>query len=353
MAGQKNVSRVDYRELETFAHDVLTAAGVTEPHAATVAEALVRANLRGVDSHGVARLTAYVNKFREGGFKPDPEMTIESGPSRGTFSVDGDGGPGQTAGQTAMQTAIERAAEMGMAAGVVRNSNHFGTAAFYTELAAEHDCIGIAMTNVGPDVVPFNGTKPYFGTNPISFAIPTHRSYPITLDMATSVVAMGKIDHVAKETDASIPDHWGVDDDGVPTTDPHEVNALRPLGGPKGYGLALVVDILAGVLSGSGPSPTVNPLYDEYDRPMDLGHFVAAVDISAFRDTTEFKDDVDTIISDIKAMEPRDDAEELMLPGEIETKRKETRSSDGIPVPNSVVESLQELGDDFGVQLPR
>ncbi|MCW8173410.1 hypothetical protein D8S78_21930 [Natrialba swarupiae] len=162
-----------------------------------------------VDSHGVARLTAYVNKFREGGFKPDPEMTIESGPSRGTFSVDGDGGPGQTAGQTAMQTAIERAAEMGMAAGVVRNSNHFGTAAFYTELAAEHDCIGIAMTNVGPDVVPFNGTKPYFGTNPISFAIPTHRSYPITLDMATSVVAMGKIDHVAKETDASIPDHWG------------------------------------------------------------------------------------------------------------------------------------------------
>lgn len=352
MAKKANMRRVDHRELEKFTHEILTEAGVSPPHAGTIAEALVRANLRGVDSHGVARLAVYVRNFEEGGFNPDPEITITSGPSRGTFKVDADDGPGQAAALRGMEAAVERAAEMGMAAGVVSNSNHFGTAAFYTERAAETGCIGIAMTNVGPDVVPFNGQEPYFGTNPLSVSIPTHREFPITVDMATSVVAMGKVEHVAKETEESIPDHWAVDEEGNPTTDPHQVNALRPLGGPKGYGLALIVDVLSGVLSGSGPSPSVNDLYGQYDRGMELGHFIAAIDVSAFRDLVEFKSDVGHIISDLKDMEPRSDAEELMLPGEIESNQKQKRRENGIPIPDSVIEDLERLGDTYSVTFP-
>ena len=343
--------RVAAANLREFVHDVLLSVGVSEPNAELVSEGLVRANLRGVDSHGVARLQAYVEKFRAGGFNPDPDMSVDYLGS-GSFAVDADDGPGQGAGTLAMETALELAADTGFAGGVVTNSNHFGTAAFYTERASSEDCIGIAMTNVGPDVVPYQGRRRYLGTNPISFSAPTNRAFPFTLDMATSVVAMGQIDHVAKEEDASIPDDWAVDADGNPTTDPHEVAALRPMAGPKGYGMALMVDVLCGLLSGAGPSPTVGPLYDDYEEPMDLGHFVAAIDISTFRDVAAFKDQFDRVIDDIKRMESRDGGE-ILLPGELEHRTRIEREDGGIPLPEGVRGSLATLGAETDVPLPR
>lgn len=349
-SGSDRQYRIAGDELRRFARDVLSAAGVAEPHAETVATGLTRASLRGIDSHGVARLEVYVEKFLAGGFNPDPDITVEWADGS-SFSVDADDGPGQSAAMLAMETALDLAADAGIAGGVVRNSNHFGTAAFYTQRAAEDDCIGLAMTNVGSDVVPFDGTEPYLGTNPMSFAIPTGSSYPITVDMATSVVAMGKIDHIAKETGEPIPDDWAVDVDGEPTTDPHAVAALRPMAGPKGYGLGLVVDVLCGLLSGMGPSPTVGPLYDEFDRPMRLGHFVGAIDVGRFRDVEAFKSDVDGVIEDLKAIGARTQ-EEVMLPGEIEANTRERREREGVPLPPGVYESLERLAERLDVPIP-
>ncbi len=344
-------SRYPHESLERFTCEVLQNAGVAKEQASIIANALVRADLRGVDSHGVARLPAYVRKFEAGGFNANPTIEIER-PTPGTFVVDADDGPGQWAATEAIGRTMAAAEETGVALATVTNSNHFGTAAFYTEQASDRDCIGIAMTNVGPDVVPFGGIAPFLGTNPLSFSIPTNRAFDITLDMATSVVAMGKIDHVAQEENRSIPEDWAVDSAGEATTDPNAVAALRPLGGPKGYGLAIVVDVLCGLLSGAGHSPTVGPLYEAYDEPMRLGHLVGAIDVAAFRDVEAFKADVDGMIDELKAQEPRAGVDEIMLPGEIETRTRRENREAGVPLRDGVGADLRELADRYGVAFP-
>ncbi len=343
--------RIDDAELRQFVTQVLRACDVSDDSAERVADGLVRADLRGVSSHGVARLEVYVEKFEGGGFNPDPDVAITA-LGDATAVVDADDGPGQVAARAAMETAMELATDAGIGAVTVTNSNHFGTAAGYTEYASERDFVGLATTNVGPDVIPFGGTTPFLGTNPISFSIPTDREFPITLDMATSVVAMGKIQEVARREDAEIPEEWAVDAEGKPTTDPHEAVAVRPLGGPKGYGLGIVVDVLSGILSGAGPSPSVGPLYDDYDKPMRLGHFIAAIDVETFRDVAEFKRDVGDYVDQLKAVEPRDGVGEVMLPGEIEAgKRREQRDA-GVELRPGTVESLRSLGETYDVPFP-
>ena len=201
--------------------------------------------------------------------------------SSGLALVDADDGPGQSAGVRAMDEAMSLVSEHGIGLAAVMNSNHFGTAAYYTERASAADFIGMSMTNVVSDIAPFGGLETFLGTNPISFSIPTDLPFPITLDMATSVAAMWKIDHTSDEQD-EIPETWAFDADGEPTTDPSDVAALRPVGGAKGYGLGIVVDILCRLLTGIGSSPTVGPLYDDYDEPMELGHIFAVINSSVF-----------------------------------------------------------------------
>lgn len=342
---------LDPGDLEAFAGQLLHEAGLAAPHYDTVASALVRADLRGVDSHGVARLEPYVEHFEAGGFNPDPDIELtEVGDS--ALVVDADDGPGQSAGKQTMERLISMATESGAAVGVVRNSNHFGTAAYYTEMAADHDCIGGAMTNVPAQVVPFGGREPYLGTNPIAVSIPTAGDYPITLDMATSVVAMGKIDHVAAETGEQIPADWGVDEHGNPTTDPNRIDALRPLGGAKGYCLAVVVDLLAGVLSGANISADIGSLYDEYDTPMGLGHWYLAIDVATFRDVDEFKDHVGQFVAGLKAIEPEDDVAEVLLPGEIESRAMQRQLEQGVAVNRAVFEKLGRIAEGYGVDAP-
>lgn len=341
---------VDNAELRTFVLEVLHSVGVTEDHARIVAEALVRADLRGVDSHGVARLETYVEKFEGGGFNTAPHVTIEE-IAPVINRVDGDDGPGQVAALRGMEAAMERAAAHGMGASFVYNSNHFGTAAYYTQHAAEHDFIGISMTNVGPDVVPFGGTEPFLGTNPISIAIPTDGSFPITLDMATSVVAMGKIDHAPSEV-SEIPEEWAVDGDGRPTTDPEAVAALRPVGGPKGYGLGMIIDILCSELAGARRSPDVGALYDEFDEPMRLGHALWAVDIATFADPAEFRARIGEYIDAVKAVPSRAGIDEIMVPGEPEARTKRHRERNGIPLTSDTWTSLQRLADRYDCVVP-
>ena len=335
--------RLSADRLEEFAHQVFESAGLDDNYAGILADALVTANLRGVDSHGVVRLDPYVRNLEEGGFNTDPELEIQQ-ISDGALVVDADDGPGQVGTLAAMDEAIEAAGEAGAAFAAVTNSNHFGTAAYYTQRAAAEDCIGFAMTNVGPNVAPFGGIDPYFGTNPLGYSIPTDREFEITLDMATSVVAKGKI-HVAEEEGRSIPDDWAIDEEGRPVTDPEDVHALRPVGGPKGYGLGLLVDVCSGLLSGMGPSPEVDSLYDDYSKPQRVGHFVGAIDVSAFRDVEAFKRDVGTVIDDLKSIRTTDDVSEVKLPGELEADTMRERRREGIPLGPGTLDSLRQVGE--------
>lgn len=350
MSETEQTVHVDDAALVEFSRSVFQGAGLSRAHASTVSRALVTANLRGVDSHGVVRLEPYVRSIEEGGFNPDPDVSItRAAPS--TLLVDADDGLGQVATVEAMDAAVDAAKDVGAAFASVRNSNHFGTAAYYTQRAAERDCIGIAMTNVGPNVAPFGGVDPFFGTNPLGYSIPTNRSYPITLDMATSVVAKGKI-HVAEEEGESIPDHWAMDENGDPATSPEDVHALRPAGGPKGYGLGLLVDVCSGVFSGMGISPDVDSLYDDYSKPQRVGHWVGAIDPSYYRDVTEFKAEIEALIDRVKAVSTQDGVDEIKLPGEIEADTRRRREADGVPLGPGVVATLMELGNRYDVSFP-
>ena len=342
--------RVDRDQLETFTTDVLTEAGVTDPHATRVSETLVYADVCGVDSHGVARLPAYVKKFEAGGFNCEPTISVDRVSESGLL-VDADDGPGQSASIEAIDGAMECAAETGMAGAVVRRSNHFGAARCFTERASEHGFIGIATSNVDSNVIPYGGTEPVLGTNPISIAIPTAREFDIVLDMATSVAAFGKIDHATDEGE-SIPPDWGVDEHGASTTDPESVVALRPMSGPKGYALGLVVDVLSGLLSGAGASPSIGELYGEYDEPMGVGHFLGAIDVSAFRDLDAFTDDVDDLIDQLKTQRPQEGVAEVMIPGEIEANTRRQSIETGVPIRPEVAADLETLGDEYDVAVP-
>lgn len=342
---------IDADELQTFVEAVLRSGGVDDEHAERVADGLVRADMRGVASHGVSRLEVYMKKFEGGGFNPSPDISVKR-LGNAVAMVDADHGPGQSAAYAAMNEAMELASESGVGMVSVANSNHFGTAAYYTEHASSEDYIGLAATNVGPDVIPFGGANRFLGTNPISFSIPTDREFPITLDMATSVVAMGKIQEVSRRENTDIPSDWAVDEQGQPTTDPHDAVALRPLGGPKGYGLGVVVDVLCGLVSGTGPSPSVGPLYDDFDQPMRLGHFVGAINVSAFREMDAFKRDVGEYIDQLKAVEPRDGFDEVMLPGEIETGKLREQRESGVELQSSTVDSLRALAEVYDIPFP-
>jgi ureidoglycolate dehydrogenase (NAD+) len=346
----ERTTRIDSDDLRTFVETVLREEGVADEHAFRVADGLVRADLRGVSSHGVSRLEVYMKKFDCGGFNTDPDISVTRlGDS--VAKVDADDGPGQSAAFTATNEAMELASETGVGMVSVTNSNHFGTAAYYTERASEHDFIGMAMTNVGSDVIPFGGAKPFLGTNPISFSVPTNR-FPVTLDMATSVVAMGRIQEGSRRENTEIPPDWAVDESGEPTTDPHEAVAVRPVGGPKGYGLGIIVDVLCGLLSGVGTSPDVGPLYDDFDRPMRLGHFIAAIDVSSFLDVDIFKSELDDYIDRLKSVETREGFDEVMLPGEIETVKLREQREKGVQLQPSTVASLEKLAEDYEVSFP-
>jgi ureidoglycolate dehydrogenase (NAD+) len=345
-----STSRVSPAGLRDFTTEVLQRVGVTAEHADIVSDALVRAELRGVDSHGLARLDAYVSKFEAGGFNTDPDIAVTPVADAAVL-VDADDGPGQSAGVRAMDEAMALARDRGVGLAAVANSNHFGTAAYYTERASAADLIGLSMTNVESDVAPFGGVDALLGTNPISFSIPTDRAFPITLDMATSVVAMGKIDH-ALDGDGEIPETWALDASGEPTTDPAEVAALRPVGGPKGFGLGIVVDVLCGILTGAGTSPTAGALYDDFDEPMELGHFFGAIDPSAFQDVESFKARVGEYVDRIKAERPRDGVDEIRVPGELEALAKREHERDGISLNGDAIRGVRSLAERYGVALP-
>ena len=236
-------------DLRKFAREVLTRVGVPSDHAAMTANSLVEADQRGVHTHGLAYLPVYVQRLMAGGINPAPAIRLVSErPS--TALIDGDNGLGQVVGVQAIQLAINKAREHGAGLVGVRNSNHFGAAAHYAMAAAREGMIGLAMSNIGPTMAPWGGITPCYGNNPISYAVPTGEA-AIVLDMATSVVSRGRISAAAARGE-TIPLGWACDREGRPTQDPNLAleGLLLPVGGYKGYGIALLIDILSGVLTG-------------------------------------------------------------------------------------------------------
>ncbi|WP_433632602.1 Ldh family oxidoreductase [Halomicrococcus sp. NG-SE-24] len=341
---------INPNRLQTFTSDLFEEVGLSAEHADTVAETLVDANLRGIDTHGVVRLEPYVERLEEGGIATNPDPSVSHSGGTGAAIVDGDDGPGQVATLRAMEEAIDRASDAGSAFVGVRNSNHFGTASYYTNYAAERGYVGIAMTHAGPNVTPFGGADPYFGTNPISFGLPNGDDFPITLDMATSVTAKGDV-ILAEEEGEDIPSEWAIDTDGNPTTDPAEFHALRPMAGPKGYGLAFVVDAFCGVLMDTVFGDDVPTMYHDTTSPQNLGHFVGAIDVQAFTSIGEFATRMQQMVTELKKLRTAEDFDEVLVPGEPEAKTKAKRLDEGVPLGEGVWDTLQSLGTRYDVPL--
>ena len=355
---------VAHDQLFQFTKSILQAAGCSEKDARLAAEVLISADLRGVDSHGVARLVGYVRLIDKERVNTKPETKIiHETPS--TAVMDGDSGLGLVVGPQAMKLAIDKAKKVGSGWVSVRNSNHFGIAGYHSMLALQDDCIGISMTNASPLVAPTFSKERLLGTNPIAVAIPADKEPPFVLDMATTTAANGKLE-ILQRKNAVAPTGWVQDKDGEGTTDPNGVKnggALLPLGGDrehgshKGYGLSSVVDIFSAVLSGANYGPWVPPFVAFMEPAADpvgkgIGHFFGAMRIDAFRPAGEFKSHMDNWIGRFRNAEPVMQGHDVLIPGDPERKLEMERKKSGIPLLDPVVEDLKSLADRYQVEFP-
>ena len=345
-AGPKVVARHD--QLETFCVQVLQRLGVPQEEAEITARTLVAANLRGVDTHGVTRLPAYAAKLKGGALKPSVNLTTEK-ETIATALLDGHDGIGQVISYRAMQMAIRKAKEAGVSYVAVKNSNHLGACAYYPMMALEYDMIGFTATNASPRLAPTGGVERLFGNNPWSIAVPAGRRPPVVLDMANSVVAAGKIRTLQREG-KPIPEGWALNKHGEPTTDPAEAlkGILLAIGGYKGYGIALMVDLLTGVLTDSNFGPRVKGI-DQGAEPAGVAHSFMAIDLAAFTDVAAFQARMDAYVDEIKSSKKARGSEVIYLPGEPEHLRLRERMEKGIPLQAKVVEELRAIGKDLGV----
>jgi LDH2 family malate/lactate/ureidoglycolate dehydrogenase len=347
--------RVRAGDLSRVTAAVLQGAGLSPEHASQVTDALVDAELRGQGSHGVSRLLdIYVSRLMRKATNPRPVIRIvaEKG---GTAVVDGDNGPGQVVGRYAMELAVKLSREHGLGAVAVRGSNHYGAAAYYLKDAVRHGVIGFTTTNAPPNMPPWGGKRPYLGTNPFAVAVPAGKYGAILLDMATSVVDKGKIQLMAKEGQKTIPFGWALDAEG---RDTQEVGAvlnggmMLPVGGPKGYGLALVVEILSAMLSGADFGPHLGNMYTDFTRPQNAGHFFAALDISGFVPPVAFYSRMERLADELRAVPRREDCPEILMPGEIESRCEARYRVQGIPIEPAVLAEITRIAVSFGVEPP-
>ncbi|MEZ0480802.1 ureidoglycolate dehydrogenase [Planococcus sp. SSTMD024] len=321
---------VAFEEVKVLIQKKLIKAGLREDHARKVAEVLIHADLRGVSSHGALRTEHYISRIHAGGINTDPEIAFQAtGPVTGT--VDGDDGFGHVVADIATAHAIDMAKNNGVGMVTAMNSSHCGALSYFVEEATKHGLIGVAMTHTDKIVVPFGGKEAFLGTNPIAYGVPAKEEKPFILDMATSNVALGKILQQKEEGNA-IPEGWGVDEAGAPTTDPGKVSALVPFGGPKGYGLSMVVDIFSGLLAGMAFGPHINKMYGDLDKNRKLGHYICVINPSYFTDADMFLAQMDRMIWEVREVPPAQGFEKVMVPGEIEQANEERNRQHGITI---------------------
>ncbi|HWB27009.1 MAG TPA: Ldh family oxidoreductase [Chitinophagaceae bacterium] len=352
-----------YEQLYSFTVNVFIQMGCTQVHADTAAKALLSADIRGIDSHGVARLSGYVRLWEAKRINATPHITIvHETPS--TAVVDGDSGLGLVVAPYAMEVAIDKAARAGTGWVSVRNSNHFGIAGYHAMKALQYDMIGMAMTNASALVAPTFSVERMLGTNPIAVAIPANEQPAFVADFATTTAANGKLE-ILQRKNADTPLGWVQDEGGNPSTDANilkKKGALLPLGSDrehgshKGYALGSIVDIFSAVLSGASYGPWAPPFPAYVPMPenmpgVGLGHFFGAMRVDAFRPAHEFKQHMDNWISRFRQAKPAEGHEKVLIPGDPEREMEATRMKEGIPVINSVVDDLRKVGEKFNITL--
>lgn len=356
-----NETIYSYNQLFTFSKDIFLKIGCSEEDAVLAARVLLSADLRGIDSHGIARLTGYVRLWETKRINAQPDINIiHQTPS--TATVDGDAGLGLVVAPKAMEIAIGKAKEAGTGWVSVQNSNHFGIAGYHAMMALEHDMIGICMTNASPLVAPTFSTERLLGTNPICVAVPAGKESPFVADMATTTAANGKLELLQRKNGLT-PSGWIQTKEGKSSIDPHELKsggALLPLGGDKehgshkGYALGSIVDIFSAVLSGANYGPWVPPFPAYVPMPVDMpgkgiGHFFGAMRIDAFREADEFKMNMDKWINRFRSAKTIEGCDRVIIPGEPEAEMEKERSQNGIPLYSSVVGELKTLAQKFNM----
>jgi len=343
--------------LRNFTQNVFLKMGCSETDAVLAADVLLRSDLRGIDSHGVARLSGYIRLWEKQRINATPNIrVVHETPT--TATVDGDGGLGLVVAPFAMKVAIEKARIYGTGWVAVKNSNHFGIAGYHALMAVEEDMIGISMTNASPLVAPTYANERLLGTNPMCYAFPAGKYPPVVVDMATSAAANGKLE-IAQRANSPIPEGWAQDKDGKGSINANELKvggSLLPLGSDKdhgshkGYGLSATVDILTAVLSGANYGPWVPPFVaflEPSANPVGegLGHFFGAMRVDGFRPAEDFKHHLDNWIERFKGAKTVDPAKRVIIPGEPEYDFEQERKVAGIPIIDVVVNDLNELAD--------
>lgn len=325
-------------ELHRLMKTKLESAGLPSHQAEEVATHLVYADANGIHSHGAVRVDYYAERIAKGGINLDPQYRFEkTGPSTAIFH--GDNGMGHYLCNLAIEEAIPFAKEAGAAVVGVSKMSHSGVLSYYVQKAAEQGLVAISMCQSDPMVVPFGGSEPYYGTNPIAFAAPRKHGKPLIFDMATTVQAWGKILD-ARSKNQSIPDTWAVNEKGLPTTNPHDVAGLVPIAGPKGYGLMMMVDILSGVLMGLPFGKHVSSMYNKMSEGRDLGQLFILIDPSRFTSLELFKEHIEQSIEELHAIRPAEGFEQVYVPGELNEMKYQQYTKEGIPVAKGIHEYL-------------
>ncbi len=341
--------RVDAQRLLDFAAAVYAGAGMPEADARLVADTLVQVDLWGHQSHGVLRLGWYLDRIRNGVMKPvtTPEFVIDAG---AIAVIDGHDGVGHVVTELATREAVKRAKAHGLGAVGVRMSNHFGACMYRTRMGTQEGCAMFLTSNGGPAMAPWGGRKKIIGTNPYSVATPAGKHPPFLMDMAMTGVARGKI-YLARNRHQKIPEGWAIDKDGAPTTDPQAAidGIILPMAGHKGYALAMMVDVLSGVLTGSGFLSQVHSPYKTAEKS-NCGHFMIAINIEVFQPLAKFNARMEAYIAELKSVPLAKGHDEVFYPGEIEANNNVANRRDGLLLPEDTLADLAVIARKTGLQ---
>jgi LDH2 family malate/lactate/ureidoglycolate dehydrogenase len=342
-------SRIPHGDLLAFASAVYEATGLSPEDARLCADTLVQADLWGHQSHGVMRLSWYAARLKAGVCAPRarPELVVDAG---GIAVVDGHDAMGQVLTAYAAEEAIRRAKSHGIAAVAVRNSNHFGTALYFTLMAARAGCVAFLSTNASPAMAPWGGRKKTVGTNPWSWAAPAGDHPPMVLDIANTGVARGKV-YLAKQKGLQIPEGWAITADGAPTTDPSEAIAgiILPMAQHKGYAIAVMMDMLSGVLTGSGFGTRVHGPY-QTEHKSGAGQLMIVLDIAKIQPLAEFNARMNELVSELKGVPLAKGFDEVFYPGEIEARNDAENRQLGLLLPEDTLADLGRLADEYGLR---
>ncbi|OIQ50523.1 putative oxidoreductase YjmC [Pseudodesulfovibrio hydrargyri] len=328
-------------ELSAVIQELLTKVGVPAADAAITADVMADTNARGVESHGVRWLDIYLQRIQAGGVSPVTKLdVVQDKPS--LLILDANNGLGQVAMHRAVEMGAKKAKENGVAIVGLRNTNHFGACAYYTEMASKMGLVSFVCTNATPLMAPWGGIDLCIGTNPLSYGFPT-KGTPIILDMATTAYARGKV-FVAERKGEKIPEGVALDKNGAPTTDPKAAleGIMLPASGPKGFGLSLVIDLLCGIMTGAKYGTHITPIFGTIDKSQNIGHFAFFLDIEAFVPVEEYYNNIEDNIANMKKSRLAKGYDRIYMPGEIESGIREKNLKDGISIPKPTWDVLQE-----------